>query len=523
MQMMTYEDTVALIANKEQYKFLQLEDMNGQRLCAVLVHEGGATVKKMMSCVDEGLRCQTCKSRIKRLCRYSNGHTPLLFSPSTRILADNLSRDLREMNATIFRTRTIGLRILIGDVVDQYEEHQGPWSHYYVQIPETQRTTAASETVELYNRAIRRYVPEILPRMLSLIGADTPSTADEMLASLNRMVACLEKATYGRMLEPSVRWLIRVVSHFRNGHIPKNQWMVECARILLWTNISPDGNHNAVSPVIQQATKNVIPIMMDARDEKAMVNMLTDRLSPAKYQRPTTIKPQNVQNAIQTLGDFTNTIMTWKEASMLPDTIVFQSKDTSSMQSFQHMLSSTANKKKPYGFASRSKPIITTITQLIQFCETNKTARIEICTSNSTTCYLATTTLQQDLLSVPHLWSFLNNTAPASIGMQTWEDVCGIARMFFAPHKNLVFLLRDTTKIKTAGLSNCCFPAFISAQHRRTCGDAFERLNQTMKLKIPSGKHIAIGIGVSIKDTAGTLHKPATIRIDGIQYVIARL
>jgi len=302
-----------------------------------------------------------------------------------------------------------------------------------------------------------------------------------------------------------------VVLHFKTIEMKKWEMMVECARILLWTNISPDGLHNAVSPVIQQAIKNVIPIMADARDEAAMKAMLSDRLSPGKYQRPSTtkiIKPQQVMTAINTLGDFSNSIMTWEEASRLPNTILFQ-KDEGSMHSFKEMMSSSSKARTPYKFAERSG--ISTLRDLFGVCEN---IRLEIRTTSMSPCYLASTTLDPSLLSVPHLWAFMNGTSPSWIGMREWEMVCGVVRLEYNQHKNFVFVIGDTSRLSTKSFPNCCFPTFLSTQHRRTCGDAFERLNKTMKLSVPN-THTAVGIGVSISDSQGKLHKPITIRVNG--------
>lgn len=506
---MTYEQIVARIADKTNYKFIALEDHDKKRLCAVLLHEGGNAVAEMMRRVDEDLRCQACKSRIKRLCRYSNGKKPLLFSPNTNALSDSLSVDLRAMNARVFETPAVGIRILEGHTVDGFVEVEGPFSHYYIGIPEDQRTMAGSASVALYNKAIRRYVPEILPRMIRTIIPDSDAI-DAMSASLERMRSCLDKATYGRMLLPSVEWLVRVVNHFRDTH---HNRMIECARILLWTAISPDGLYDAVSPVIQQAIKNVIPIMADAKNEAAMISMLNDRLSPSNYQRPSTtkeIKPQQVMSAMRTLGDFTNRLMTWEEASRLPGALILRHEG--SMQSFRGMMPS--KRPAPYTFASRSG--ISTLSGLVDLCTREPGTRLEIRTMSMSPCYLASTTLDPTMLSVPHLWAFMNGKTPASIGMKQWEDVCGIVRMEYQPHNNWVFVIRDTSRLAMHSFPNCCFPAFLSIQHRRSCRDAFERLNTTMRLGLPDKTaHSAVGIGVSITDSSGRLNKPLTIRVNG--------
>lgn len=506
---MTYEETVARIADKTSYKFIQLEDSNQKRLCALLIHDGGSIIRDILRRADEELRCQSCRGRLKRLCRYSNGKKPLLFSPATKALTDPLSIDLRRMNALVLDTPVVGIKIFSGRNIDGFDEVEGPFSHYHARIPHDQMTTADQDSVILYNKAIRRYVPDILPRMIRTIIPDK-TAMDGMIASLDLMRSCLDAAAYGRMLMPSVEWLTRVVHHF-GGLSDQYNMRIECARILLWTAISPDGLHDAVSPVIQQAIKNVIPIMADAKNEAAMKAMLTDRLSPQKYQRPSTtkvIKPGQVMNAMSTLGDFTNRLMTWEEASRMPNTIVFEEKG--SMHSFKQMLS-PPTKKTPYKFAERSA-VVSTLKDLFGI---PPGSRLEIQTTSMSPCYLATTTLSPTVLSVPHLWAFMNSTSPSSIGMKQWESVCGIVRIEYQQHRNYVLILQDTSGIKTRTFPNCCFPTFLSIQHRRTCGDAFERLNKTMKLVVPSDTHVAVGIGVSVSDTKGTLHKPITVRVNG--------
>lgn len=441
------------------------------------------------------------------------------------LVSDDFYKEIYESCRQICKTNVCGIKILTGDYVIGYEEMAGGFSHYFIEIPPDQRTEITPEKAVLYERAFKRYLPSIIPDLLEkMFPSDSTNRIEAMRKSLRIVEAALGEITYGFQVKPSVKWLQRVVDFYdKLGKLPhersKAQLWIDGAEMIMWTNISPDNKNNAVSPVIQQAKNNLIEALSVAHNRQALISLLTERLSPDKYQRPSTTKvlsTGSIMNAIKTLGDFKNTIMTRDEASQLPHAIQLSSASTS-MSGFKKMLKKN-KKNSPSSFAERCG--ISSFSSLISYLQANPNTKLEIQTTNMVPAYVANTTLDPSYLSVPHMWSFLNHSQPFSFGMKEYEEVCIIVPMYqyIKSHRNILFVLSGDYKNPRG---NCCFPEFLSVQHRRTCRDAFERLNKNTSINVPANP--AFGVGTSLVNDAGDLYKPIYCRIDGVACVIKTL
>jgi hypothetical protein len=295
------------------------------------------------------------------------------------------------------------------------------------------------------------------------------------------------------------------------------------ARILLWTSLSPDGLHNAVSSVFQQAYNNVLPVLGDAHNKKALISILTTRLSPTNYQRPSQTKELSlgaIQNAEKILGDFSNRVMTQEEAAELPHaiTLLGLTSTTGSLQAFQKM---RPPPKTAYGFANRSGKAasFTRLSKLLDFLGQHPDHRLFIKVTHTAPSYVAHTTLRPELLSVPHFWAYMTDpTFWSRMVEKEYEEVSVIVPLYkYTTYKNIIFLLRHLRQIPS--FKNCCFPEFLSLQHRRTCRDAFERLNKEMPISL-SDHPMAVGCGLSVINAAGDLHRPLHLRLDDQDLVL---
>jgi hypothetical protein len=91
---------------------------------------------------------------------------------------------------------------------------------------------------------------------------------------------------------------------------------------------------------------------------------------------------------------------------------------------------------------------------------------------------------------------------------------------YITNYRNCLFV---TPKIKfPARIGNCCFPEFLTPEYRRICGTAFEGLNRTTNIGIPTGQPM-IGIGISAKDARNQLTEPINLRIGGILVTLTTL
>lgn len=309
--------------------------------------------------------------------------------------------------------------------------------------------------------------------------------------------------------------------HERSKH---HMWML-CAEMLLWTEIYFDGvkEKSAVSPVIQQAHGNIIPLLDKASSREAMISMLSNRLNPVVYQRPTASPSKgHVENAISVLGDFTNRILTLDEAAALPHAIVLQNRgSSSSMIAFQEMLK-TSSSKNPARFAIRCSTL-STLTDLLSVLRSDPNKRLEIKAKNLHDVYVASSTLEKTKMCVPHMWAFTGTRGKLSLPSEEWSEVAVINPLYeyTTSYKSVLFLLENVAPPKT--ITNCCFPEFLEVRIRRTCRTAFEEINRRIHLNVDTSNNVGIGVGACATNEKGDLRVPVMVRLDGREFMITRL
>lgn len=544
---MHYHEALRIIADKTKHPLPQLTTVEGKKITVALRH--GGNTDAFLDMIHQRHRCNTCISRSKRLGRLSipdkKGHPMPLFLVSSTLLDDSYA-PLYQANEQLCTTPIVGLSVLVGSHVEGYLEKEGmeiscsqPFRHYHICIPEDKRSEISSTEAKLLEKAFQRYCSSLLPQLLdTLLPKDGPGTPLEKITrlqeSLRIVESALSEAVYGNHLAPSVQWLLRIADFFeKEGKLPhqrtKAQMWLLCAEMLLWTSIHPDGRSGSgvVSPVIQQAHGHVIPLMDKAVDKKAMIRMISDRMSPLNYQRPTAAPTKGqVENAMATLGEFSNRVLTMEEAAALPHAILCRSQETctsSSMAAFQDMLGVTKPKKNPASLADRCRGI-TTLTQLLSEMRNHPEKKLELQVQGMSRIYVAGTTLDPAKLCVPHLWAFLGSF-PKNFPDE-WSEVAVIHPLYeYLPqYRTILFVLHKVHHPPAVNtMTNCCFPEFLDVQYRRICRSAFEDINKRLSIKIKKGQTLAMGVGVSATNDAGKLNKPLKVRVDGRVYEIDTL
>lgn len=458
--------------------------------------------------ITRELRCRECATRVKAMGGLSNSEMPLLFTGS--------SDELEDLSRKIFREgEVVGATVVRGPYLLDYPPYVGGFTHYYVDLRDT--PTVDSSTAQLLDKAIVRYVPQELPALLEMILAD-PSG---MLDSVSLLKSLLPKASYGVTIEPAVDWLkctIQLCMDENPKHMSAAKRWRFCIQILFRTSIIGDGvfGRNAVSPIIQQTRNMVLDLLSSARNEKAMVAMLADRLSPLHYQRPTSTTPSagSVDLAERVLGNFVNTMMTQDEVLTLGDFVLDLRYTTSgAAAAFSRM----KKKIKPASsFASRCTKTLT-IKDLTELIRQHPGRRLKIRTLKLTPTYLAKTSLSQECLSVPFFWSFLNSRTPCDYSIPEWATVDLIVQAYNVTprHKNIFFILSDFKPLKS--VPNCCFPGFLSSSLQRELRTPFENLNRdsTFQLTIPTTSKLAFGVGTSVTDYSKFM-TPIEFSLDGV-------
>lgn len=545
---MTYEETVRRLADKSKHPLPQITTVSGKKITVALFH--GGSPKAFCALLREQCACNTCVSRGKLFGRLSvpnkKGHPMPLFLISPKLLNEKEYTPLCMANGMLCTTPIIRLSILMGDYVGGYSEEQGvnpitktPFRHYHIKIPEDKRSEVDAVEARLLEKAFLRYCPRLLPKILdTLLPRQGLASRDDKIATIKKALLITESALpeviYGNRIAPSVRWLLRVVEYFEkeqrlpHERTPSQMWIL-CAQMLLWTQIQPDGTHSAVSPIIQQAHGNVIPLLDKATSKTAMMSMLGKRVDPRNYQRPTAAPTKGqVENAMTTLGEFSNRILTQQEAGDLPHAIRLLS-SSSSMAAFQGMLPTTtiSKRKNPGGFADRCDSqekggSISTVKKLLDSLRSFPGKKLEVRTRGMPDIYVASSTLDASKLCVPHLWAF-TGTHGAGYFPDEWSEVAVVNPLYeyVEIYKSVMFVLKNVRPPKSIG--NCCFPEFLTPEIRRTCRTAFEEINRRVPLIIDVKMPPAMGIGVSATNENGDLRTPLIVRFDGREHKISNL
>ena len=314
-------------------------------------------------------------------------------------------------------------------------------------------------------------------------------------------------------------------------------------QFLLWAGISADAHDGAVVPAFHQASSNLMNLMTSATSEADMVTKLSQRFRPDKYLRPDvtgkkTLNPKVVSNAIDDLGDFTNTIMTVEELEALPacvkvgDDRLGVHGTTTSIGAFSAMLTDgppRAGKQSTTpsagAFAARCGKTavsqLTTVQDLVEWVRAHPGADVRISTEGLGECYIAKTTLRAEARKVPHFWAFrtggLKSTKRCTVQvthvLPMWKYIPGCPNALF---------VCDVADRRTSLNWNCCFPAFLSAAYARRYAEVFERLNKAMQIGVPDGA-LAAGFGTSASNHTGLLLKPVLCTLNGVDAVLTRL
>jgi hypothetical protein len=493
-------------------------------------------------------KCNICTARFNAMHNLS-GKTGQIFCQDSLIeLIDPSDSDYKyyakynEVCKTTCATSVTGITVLRGDTLFNNSMMDGGFEHWYIPIDEEDRTDPAipSETLDLIESLILRYI--VQEQMLRLIN----TALLQGPTSLKLLESILQKVTYGNTFLPATRWLISVVddlvAHRKTSciHMSQVERYTLLTPHLLNTPFSRDMFSGAVSFVCQTGSQ-LVDLLASAHDEQSMLHLCEDRLNPTKYQRPIAdATVGQVANAIKYLGDFTNSIVSVAELlTEHPETVVVNgstqvSNTSSSLTGFSKQMANaktTSNNKSFKTFAERSGKseltlairAINTVDQLLELIQEHNVS-VEVSSSGSV-MYLAKTTLTEDKLSFPFMWAFTQEQSLVPYGIsRPWTPVTHIVptwkRLGGTKHKNALFVVAGAKAKPT--MTNCCFPEFLSSEYSRVCRTAFEGLNKTTPITVPTGP-IALGVGICNKDESNTLSIPLRLRVNSIEITLTKL
>ena len=506
------------------------------KIAVYLKHQPTPAQERKLFQLSNG--CRACAERYKEFTCMSGEGCPLLSDRmkialgtcSNRQAAANF-KELCELATEISKQPVDGISIEEGQMVGGHALEEGGYYHLTCNIPKEKQTTVSRTQVALLRKAVQRYGSELMPELVGRLLADG---VDEAILSLELMLTCLA-APYGVRFQPTVDWLLRIARVVKEkGTLPKH--MTSANKHLFFLKIlclSPilEDNGTAVAPFYHTANHNILDLLKTADSVDGMTKMLTARLSPENYQRPTAAPSLGqIANAEKELGDFSNSVMTQRECiEKYPQAIALSSANNdsknSSSSAYEQMkedvLKSSGSKSRG-GFATRCGvgPLsmmiknISSIKELLEFLRKHPDTPIELQTTQMILSYASTSTLDQSRLKHPHLWAFLPGYARNAFGIDGYMRLKIVLPMYEYIHGyKIVLFVPENVKIDRP-VGNCCFPEFLTSSYTRTCGTAFERMNTLSKIKIPD-EPVMFGVGVSTTDANGKLSHSLMFRIDG--------
>ena len=490
--------------------------------------------------------CHICSERFRTMSHISdmNGY---ICRPFMNISSEYIHQsEFHKMSRFAFDTceYPISNLILVRDSsVLGYVEKVGGWSHILRTIDPSHLTTCTDEErITLVKNCISRYVTSgLFQRFMSRLVAQDKD-------SLGLMKTCLDKAAYGDKFIPAVDWcgsvLDDIATHSKSWiHFSPKEKIGFAIKHIIRAGLSKDIS-GSVAMLFQTANNNIIGLLEDAKSENAMTKLCEDRLNPSNYQRRTADATEGqIENAIKYLGNFKNIILNKERAmEMIPEMVCHGcienaspdsvSTDTSSsMSGFAAQLSKVrVSTHASSSFATRCGKSsidveikgINTVKKFVDFTRLNPGLKVEISLDSAQIAYVAETTLGKDKIDHRHIWAFIGSSKAAYGLNSSWAEVTNTIPMYeyIVGYKNVLFVVSGIDS--TADFRNCCFPEFITSEYRRVCGTAFEGLNRTTKITVPSGQ-LMVGIGTSAKDAYGTLYQPVYLRINGISVVLGTL
>jgi hypothetical protein len=520
------------------------------------------TIPEIVNRIKEKYKCRECAERISEYLSLKDASGNSIFPPPNWTLSTpsdsdseediQFYKDIKDVHDKEPSRKITGVYVTTGDTVCNFERVKGHFEHYTKCITKKTDPSISPAEITKINFVIARYLycsatesTESTNHMFNMLTKICTPTVKDGMDSLCLMKTCLANSVYGNILSCAVNWLHDLTNEiYKTG----KEWIelkeIEkfniCVVSLLGLPISKDLNGFVILPY-QTASNNVVDLLGSATTVEGMIKMIETRMSPLNYQRRDPNKELSntqIENAIKYLGDFTNTIMTVDELNTFePNSILTPGspdpkpeQESVTLTAFEKMksINPKINTNLAGGFANRANRanragnpepvVVNTIKDVLVLCRKYPNTEIEICVYNMNFTYVAKTTLDETKRSVPYFWCFSGHK---SYDRDCYKKVVALVPTFENTslkqrYLSVHFILENQKPFST---KNCCFPEFLSSEYSRTCGPAFEKLNNTVNIIVPDNQ-IACGVGTNASNANYKLITPVFLKINGIKFEI---
>jgi hypothetical protein len=400
------------------------------------------------------------------------------------------------------------------------------FKHYYLNYNNTPHTISNIEKIDLYNKALKKYVPLIYAMLMRISKHEYDWKA--IISSFGILKELLKTVAYANVLLGSVKWFDNINKHIESISIGNfkiltiHDKMAVIGNAILGANIKGEYDDPVIT-LYHQFNDNVLGLLQTANSEKAMIKLLKERFDPAKYQQRTAPpKAGAVKIAIDTLGDWNTTISTTTDIQKYPEcvTIVSKSTDTDKSPSSMDVMNSLLSESRcsKYNFAKRAQPIETTyspttISALIKLVKEGKIHTLEIDTNKHINAYIAEVTgMKPEHRIAPYAWAYLNGETSRFIS--NYYKITHIMPINYERLETYIFIINNSKTCRRI-TTNIGWAEYLDVSIRRTCGTTFAEVARKKNISYPTNGELAIGIGVSPINSNNTLNIPLKVRING--------
>mgnify|MGYP001280787114 CR=1 FL=1 len=214
------------------------------------------------------------------------------------------------------------------------------------------------------------------------------------------------------------------------------------------------------------------------------------------------------------LGSFSNSIYTMRELESHKDCSRVGSVVNST--NIWGNIGSSKSKGKYRKLSYDKSSSVYTMSELIRKVKSGEIYKLEVNSVQLYNVYVAKTDIDKSKIIHDHLWLFLNGESSSS-RFNGYVEVSHIHTIFSeTTHKNIIFIVKDSRRslYKKPITSNCCLPEYLKPSVMRSCGKAFEYLNNKLPIVIPDSGELAIGIGTSVS-IGKSLLSSVNVKING--------
>jgi hypothetical protein len=435
-----------------------------------------------------GLKCGTCDSNLRVLVglRGPNGG---VFQIPPKILPQSYNQIHTTCHSPIYTIT--GIKFITNNSIFPEEidgfRHFNSWSNVVCDVDDYSYT----EREEL----VTKYYP-LVWELFSRNGVCG------IHASMDLLLERLPHVNYGSALVGHGRWFRR--------HVPENFWDLsqnEKAKTVIEAILDASydkGDNGWVMQSYHQINNTTLNVMASANNITSLEKMLEQLLHPDKYLRRQKEASENsIKIALTKLGDFTNTLMTYKQAIQHGAIPLGSS-------------CSSTNFGVAAGLANRcsSKTLLDLMENMPTQLQVNVTATNHFVAACQTTL--------KDQILYDWLWTFYNGSSPSKIGLNGWVNVKAILPL---PNGIGFIVICDGSKVTPdLMVNNFCIEEFLAPSHIRDCGTTFAELNKTTKMVIPNNENeFVLGVGLCVSTGVDTFIQSLKMRVEGREFLVERL